>query len=314
MMLFIAINVDANFIMTKTLISIVGPTAIGKTALSIKLAQHFKTEIISADSRQFFKEMNIGTAVPSEEELRAVKHHFIQHISINDNYSVGDFERDAMSKIETIHKKNNVAIMVGGSGLYVKAVTKGLDNFPDIDKNIRTYLNKRFLEEGIEALQSELKSLDLKAYESIAIDNPQRLIRALEICIGSGQPYSSFLTNPEKSRSFKTLSIGLNAERSAIYDRINQRVDIMVNNGLVEEAKNLLKHKDLNALNTVGYKELFKYFEGEWTLDFAISEIKKNTRRFAKRQLTWFRKDKTIEWFDYTTDVTHIIEYIERNI
>ncbi len=313
-MLYTAINVDANFIMTKTLISIVGPTAIGKTALSIKLAQHFKTEIISADSRQFFKEMNIGTAVPSEEELRAAKHHFIQHISINDNYSVGDFERDAMSKIETIHKKNNVAIMVGGSGLYVKAVTKGLDNFPDIDKNIRTDLNKRFLEEGIEGLQSELKSLDHKAYESIAIDNPQRLIRALEICIGSGQPYSSFLTNPEKSRSFKTLSIGLNAERSTIYDRINQRVDIMVNNGLVEEAKNLLKHKDLNALNTVGYKELFKYFEGEWTLDFAISEIKKNTRRFAKRQLTWFRKDATIEWFDYTTDVTHIIEYIERNI
>jgi len=313
-MLYIAINADANFIMTKTLISIVGPTAIGKTALSIKLAQHFKTEIISADSRQFFKEMNIGTAVPSEEELRSAKHHFIQHISINDNYSVGDFERDAMSKIETIHKKNNVAIMVGGSGLYVKAVTKGLDNFPDIDKNIRTELNKMFLEEGIEALQSELKSLDLKAYESIAIDNPQRLIRALEICIGSGQPYSSFLTNPEKSRSFKTLSIGLNAERSTIYDRINQRVDIMVNKGLVKEAKNLLTHKDLNALNTVGYKELFKYFEGEWTLDFAISEIKKNTRRFAKRQLTWFRKDETINWFDYTTEVSSIIEYIERNI
>lgn len=313
-MLYFATNVDANYIMTKTLISIVGPTAIGKTALSIKLAQHFNTEIVSADSRQFFKEMNIGTAVPSTEEQNAAKHHFIQHISVKDNYSVGDFERDAMSKIEAIHKKNDIAIMVGGSGLYVKAVTKGLDNFPNVDESIRTELNKRLLDEGIEALQNQLKSLDFNAYQSIAIDNPQRLIRALEICIGSGQPYSSFLTNPEKSRPFKTLSIGLNAERSTIYDRINQRVDIMVKNGLLEEAKTLLKHKDLNALNTVGYKELFNYFEGEWTLDFAISEIKKNTRRFAKRQLTWFRKDETIKWFDYTTDITHIIEYIEKNI
>ena len=308
---YIAINVDANFIMTKTLISIVGPTAIGKTALSIKLAQHFKTEIISADSRQFFKEMNIGTAVPSIEEQKAAKHHFIQHISIKDNYSVGDFERDAISKITEIHKKNDVAIMVGGSGLYVKAVTKGLDNFPDVDSNTRLELNERLKNEGLEALQKQLKDLDPIAYNSIAIDNPQRLIRALEICIGTGKPYSSFLTNPEKNRNFKTISIGLDAERPIIYDRINQRVDIMVNNGLVDEAKNLLKHKDLNALNTVGYKELFKYFEGEWTLDFAISEIKKNTRRFAKRQLTWFRKDEAIAWFDYTSDINSIIKHIE---
>lgn len=309
---YIAINVDANFIMTKTLISIVGPTAIGKTALSIKLAQHFKTEIISADSRQFFKEMNIGTAVPSTEEQQAAKHHFIQHISIKDNYSVGDFERDAISKISEIHKKNDVAIMVGGSGLYVKAVTKGLDNFPDVDGNIRLELNERLKNEGLEALQKQLKDLDSIAYNSIAIDNPQRLIRALEICIGSGQPYSSFLTNAYKSRPFNTISIGLNAERPIIYERINERVDMMVNNGLVAEAKELLPYKHLNALNTVGYKELFNYFEGEWTLDFAISEIKKNTRRFAKRQLTWFRKDDTIKWFDYTCNVVQIIEYIEK--
>lgn len=308
---YIAINVDANFIMTKTLISIVGPTAIGKTALSIKLAQHFKTEIISADSRQFFKEMNIGTAVPSIEEQQAAKHHFIQHISIKDNYSVGDFERDAISKISEIHKKNDVAIMVGGSGLYVKAVTKGLDNFPDVDSNTRLELNERLKNEGLEALQKQLKDLDPIAYNSIAIDNPQRLIRALEICIGTGKPYSSFLTNPEKNRNFKTISIGLDAERSIIYDRINQRVDIMVKNGLLEEVKALLPYKHLNALNTVGYKELFKYFEGEWTLDFAISEIKKNTRRFAKRQLTWFRKDEAIAWFDYTSDINSIIKHIE---
>jgi tRNA dimethylallyltransferase len=311
MMPYIAINVDANFIMTKTLISIVGPTAIGKTALSIKLAQHFKTEIISADSRQFFKEMNIGTAVPSIEEQQATKHHFIQHISIKDNYSVGDFERDAISKISEIHKKNDVAIMVGGSGLYVKAVTKGLDNFPDVNGNIRLELNERLKNEGLEALQKQLKDLDPIAYNSIAIDNPQRLIRALEICIGTGKPYSSFLTNPEKNRNFKTISIGLDAERSIIYDRINQRVDIMVKNGLLEEVKALLPYKHLNALNTVGYKELFKYIEGEWALDFAISEIKKNTRRFAKRQLTWFRKDEAIAWFDYTSDINSIIKHIE---
>ncbi|APY07433.1 tRNA (adenosine(37)-N6)-dimethylallyltransferase MiaA [Winogradskyella sp. J14-2] len=298
--------------MTKILISIVGPTAIGKTALSIKLAQHFNTEIISADSRQFFKEMTVGTAVPSTEELNTTKHHFIQHISIKDNYSVGDFERDAISKIESIHKNNDIAIMVGGSGLYVKAVTKGLDHFPDVDKHIRTELNKRLINEGIETLQKQLKSLDFKAYQSIAIDNPQRIIRALEVCIGSGQPYSSFLTKTEKTRPFKVVTIGLSAVRSIIYDRINQRVDIMVNEGLIEEAKELLPNKHLNALNTVGYKELFNYFEGEWTLDFAISEIKKNTRRFAKRQLTWFKKDETIQWFDYTTDINNIINYLEK--
>lgn len=311
---YIAISVDANFIMTKILISIVGPTAIGKTALSIKLAQHFRTEIISADSRQFFEEMNIGTAVPSKEELQTVKHHFIQHISIKDNYSVGDFERDAISKIESIHENNDIAIMVGGSGLYVKAVTKGLDHFPDIEEHIRLELNERLELEGLKTLQNQLKELDPIAYDTIAIDNPQRLIRALEICIGTGKPYSSFLTNPEKNRNFKIISIGLDAERSIIYNRIDKRVDIMVENGLIEEAKELFKYKDLNALNTVGYKELFKYFEGEWTLDFAISEIKKNTRRFAKRQLTWFRKDESIKWFDYTPDINSIIRYIEEQL
>ncbi|WP_430467912.1 tRNA (adenosine(37)-N6)-dimethylallyltransferase MiaA [Winogradskyella ouciana] len=300
--------------MTNTLISIVGPTAIGKTALSIKLAQHFNTEIISADSRQFYKEMNIGTAVPSAEELSAVNHHFIQHKSIKDIYTVGDFERDAISAIKDIHQNNPVAAMVGGSGLYVKAVTKGLDDFPNVDANIRIELNKRFEDIGIESLQNQLKELDPVAYKTIAIDNPQRLVRALEICIGTGKPYSSFLTNPEKKRQFKTISIGLKAERQIIYDRINQRVDIMIENGLLEEAKSLLPYKNLNALNTVGYKELFQYFEGNSTLDFAISEIKKNTRRFAKRQLTWFKKDDSIAWFDYETDVNKIISYIEKQL
>ena len=300
--------------MTKTLISIVGPTAIGKTALSIKLAQYFNTQIISADSRQFYKEMNIGTAVPSEEELNAAPHHFIQHKSIKEQYSVGDFERDFISKIEDLHQKKPIVILVGGSGLYVKAVTKGLDYFPEVDDKIRAQLNKKFADEGLIQLQNQLESLDPVAYKSIAIDNPQRVIRALEICIGTNQPYSSYLTNSEKERAFKTISIGLDADRSIIYDRINERVDLMIKNGLLEEVKTLLPSKDLNALNTVGYKELFAHFEGNTTLEFAISEIKKNTRRFAKRQLTWFRKDKSIKWFDYERDVETIIQYIEAHI
>jgi len=309
-----AINVDVNYTMSNILISIVGPTAIGKTALSIKLAQHFNSEIISADSRQFYKEMNIGTAVPSAEELSAAKHHFIQHKSIKDNYNVGDFERDAISKIEQLHQKNPMVIMVGGSGLYVKAVTKGLDYFPDVDSKIRTELNKQFEEKGLSALQEQLKLLDPKAYNAIAIDNPKRVIRALEICIGTGNTYSSYLTNPEKKREFRTISIGLEAERSIIYDRINQRVDLMITNGLLEEAEALIPYNHLNALNTVGYKELFEYFKGDSTLEFAVSEIKKNTRRFAKRQLTWFRKEESITWFDYKTDSKEIIQFIEKQL
>ncbi|WP_375235829.1 tRNA (adenosine(37)-N6)-dimethylallyltransferase MiaA [Winogradskyella sp.] len=297
--------------MSKTLISIVGPTGIGKTALSVKLAEHFKTEIISSDSRQFFKEMTIGTAVPSSEELSSVRHHFIQHISINDTYNVGRFEKEAIVKLEELFKTKDVIIMVGGSGLYSNAVVNGIDDFPDIPKTIREELNLRLKTEGIKVLQSQLKALDTISFNTIAIDNPQRLIRALEICIGTGKPYSSFLSKNRVTRPFKTISIGVKAEREIIYERINRRVDIMVESGLVNEAKSLLPHKYLNALNTVGYKELFKYLEGEWTLEFAISEIKKNTRRFAKRQLTWYRKDESIMWFDYLEDVNQIISYIE---
>ena len=308
------INVAVNCTMTNFLISIVGPTAIGKTALSIKLAQYFNSEIISADSRQFYKELSIGTAVPTVEELNAASHHFIQHKSIQENYSVGDFEREAIIKIKELHQKNPIVFMVGGSGLYVKAVTKGLDYFPEVDASIRTKLNLQLENNGLTHLQEDLKNLDPEAYKTIAIDNPKRVIRALEICIGTGKPYSSFLTNPEKKRDFKTISIGLNAERSVIYDRINQRVDIMIANGLLDEAKTLLPFKHLNALNTVGYKELFEYFEGNSTLEFAISEIKKNTRRFAKRQLTWFRKDDSINWFDYETDVNEIIDFVNAEL
>lgn len=300
--------------MSKYLISIIGPTAIGKTRLSIKLAQHFNTEIVSADSRQFFKEMQIGTAAPTPHELRAAKHHFIHHKSIHDDYNVGAFERDAINLLNTLFKKHDVVIMVGGSGLYVDAVVNGLDDFPDVDGSVRDALNTDLEEKGLPHLQEKLKVLDPISYNSIAIDNPHRVIRALEICIGTGQPYSSFLNKEKDKRKFKTISIGLSAERSTIYKRIEQRVDMMVDEGLLDEAKSLIPNKYLNALNTVGYKELFNYFEGEWTLDFAISEIKKNTRRFAKRQLTWFRKKEGTLWFDYLTPSKAIIDAVNEKI
>ncbi|AXG70986.1 tRNA dimethylallyltransferase [Kordia sp. SMS9] len=297
--------------MTKTLISVVGATAIGKTALSIKLAQHFQTEIISCDSRQFFKEMQLGTAVPSDEELHAAPHHFIQHVSIFDSYNVGQFERDAIAKLDALFEKHNIVIMVGGSGLYVDAVVKGLDEFPKVDSNIRTQLNAQLAKEGIASLQQQLKVLDPVYYERVALENPHRLIRALEICIGSGKPYSSFLKDTSASRSFKTIKVGLTADREIVYDRINRRVDMMMQEGLLEEAKVLHPHKTLNALQTVGYRELFEYLDGNWTLEFAVSEIKKNTRRFAKRQGTWFRRDEHTLWFDYEEDINTIIEKVD---
>lgn len=298
----------------KYLISIVGPTAIGKTRLSIKLAQHFKTEILSADSRQFYKEMQIGTAAPTKEELSQAKHHFIHNKSIEDNYNVGAFEKDAIKTLDNLFKKHDIVIMVGGSGLYVDAVTKGLDYFPEIDKSIREKLNLELAENGLQKLQLQLKTLDLKAYNTIAIDNPQRVIRALEICLGSGKPYSSFLNKDKNKRIFKTITIGLTAERETIYNRINKRVDIMMSQGQLEEVKSLINKQHLNALNTVGYKEFFNYFNGEWTLDFAIQELKKNTRRFAKRQLTWFKRDPNTLWFDYQTSVDNIISSIKSKL
>ena len=296
------------------LIAIIGPTAIGKTDLSIKLAKHFQTEIISADSRQFYKEMSIGTAVPSTEELAQAKHHFIQHISVTNSYTVGDFEKEALNKLDELFNTHEVAIMVGGSGLYVDAVTKGLDDFPEIDTQIRTKLNEELHSKGLVYLQEQLKELDIEAFQTIAIDNPRRVIRALEVCLQTKKPYSSFLRKKENKRPFNTVYIGLTADREIIYNRINQRVDNMIQDGLLEEVETLLSKQGLNALETVGYKELFSYFNKEWPLDFAISEIKKNTRRFAKRQLTWYRKNESVKWFDYLTPVEEITTYINKTI
>lgn len=298
----------------KYLISVVGPTAIGKTSLAISLAKHYKTEIVSADSRQFFKEMQIGTAIPSNKELAAVPHHFIQHKSIFESYSVGDFEKEAIALLSNLFKKHDCVIMVGGSGLYVDAVTKGIDEFPEVDPGVREELNKKLNENGIVELQNQLKLLDETHFAKIDIKNPHRLIRALEVCIGSGQPYSSFLNKKKIKRPFKTITIGLKADRQVIYDRIDQRVDIMIKEGLLKEARTLYPHRALNALQTVGYKELFNYFDGQWDLDFAISEIKKNTRRFAKRQLTWYRKNENLIWFDYDEDKANIFKTIDEQI
>jgi tRNA dimethylallyltransferase len=300
--------------MEKTVISVVGPTAIGKTKLAIAIAQEYNTEIISADSRQFFKEMNIGTAVPSPEELAAAPHHFIQHKSILEPYSVGDFERDAIAKLESLFETKDIVVLVGGSGLYVDAVTKGLDHFPKVDAAIRPRLNQELATEGIAVLQNRLKELDPEYFNKVDIQNPHRLVRALEICIGTGKPYSSFLNKDKNKRPFKTITLGIEAEREMIYERINQRVDLMVDAGLIDEVKSLIEHKALNALQTVGYKELFNYFEGLWQLDFAISEIKKNTRRFAKRQLTWFRRATETIWVDFDEEITVIIDKIETEI
>lgn len=296
---------------THVLISIVGPTAIGKTALSIQLANYFNTEIISADSRQFYKEMQIGTAAPSKKELSAAKHHFIHHKSVQDNYNVGAFEKDALTTLNTLFQKHKVVIMVGGSGLYVDAVTKGLDDFPEVDSSIRDALNTQLETEGLPYLQNQLKDLDEVSYNKLAIDNPKRVIRALEICLGTQKPYSSFLNKKNTERNFKVITIGLDAERETIYQRINQRVDIMMEEGLLNEVENLIHFKNLNALNTVGYKEIFNYLEGLWTLDFAVSEIKKNSRRFAKRQLTWFKRDANTYWFNYFEPLNNIIKICE---
>lgn len=293
----------------KHLISISGPTAIGKTELAIFLAEQLATEIISCDSRQFYKEMRVGTAVPTQTELNKIPHHFIQHLSIFDNYSVGDFERDALKKIEELFKIHDTIIMVGGSGLYEKAVTEGLDNFPEVDPSIRDKLNSEWKEFGLENLQKELEEVDIDYYNEVDLKNPIRIIRALEVYRSSGKPFSSFRIQNKKKRDFKTIKISLDLPREEIYERINRRVNVMMNEGLLKEAMELFPHKHLNSLQTVGYRELFSFFEGEINLETAIEEIKKNTRRYSKRQLTWNRKDKNMEWFS-PKEKNKILNYI----
>lgn len=280
----------------KKLIILLGPTGVGKTELSLQMAEELGTEIISCDSRQMYREMKIGTAAPTEEELKRVPHHFIGHLSIHDYYSCGRFEIDALAKCNELFQSHDTVIMTGGSMLYIDAVCKGIDDIPNIDEELRQSLLERYQNEGIENIRQELKILDPDYYKIVDLQNHKRIIHALEVCIQSGKPYSSFRSESVKKRPFTIEKIGLNRPREVLYDRINKRVDIMMENGLLEEAKSLYPFKRLNALNTVGYKELFNYFDGIWTLDFAIQMIKQNSRRYAKKQLTWFNRDSEITW------------------
>jgi tRNA dimethylallyltransferase len=283
---------------TKTLIVIAGPTASGKTAAGISLAQSFNTVVVSADSRQFFSEMSIGTAKPTESELTAVPHYFINSHSITESFSVGDFERQCLALLDELFKEKNIVILAGGSGLYIKAITEGFDDLPIADPDIRNRLNTELALNGIIGLQERLKATDPVYYNEVDINNPQRVIRALEVYESTGNPISYYRKAAVNKRPFHIIKLGLDMPREQLYARINQRVDGMVTDGLVDEVRNLIPYRHLNALNTVGYSELFEYFEGKTDLVTAIAAIKQNTRRFAKRQLTWFRKDKDIIWFD----------------
>jgi len=283
---------------TKKVIFIVGPTAIGKTALSMKLAQHFKTEIISCDSRQFYKELLIGSAPPSPKELEEVQHHFIHNLSISQSYNAGKYEIDAINKITEIHKTNDCVIVVGGSGFYADAISKGLDKMPKIAEKTREKLNSDLKERGLEWLQDKVKNIDPEFYNSCDIKNPQRLLRCLEVFTETGKKLTSFKTKKNKKRPFDIIKIGLNMDREKLYSKINKRVDFMMECGLLEEVLSLIDFQGLNSLQTVGYKEIFSFINNECTLQEAVEKIKQNTRRFAKRQLTWFKKDKEVNWFE----------------
>lgn len=301
----------------KNLISVVGPTGIGKTRLAIDLAKHFDTEIVSCDSRQFFKEMKIGTASPSEEELAEAPHHFIGNLSVEDYYSIGQYEEDALKKLSQLFEKYDTVILVGGSMMYEKAVIEGLNDLPEADEEHQIKLQEIFENEGIEKLQQMLQELDPEYFSVVDIHNHRRLLRAIDVIWQTDKKYSELIAVSQDSRDFNTIRIGIEAPREELYDRINRRVDIMMQKGLLEEAKSLEKFKHLTALNTVGYAELFKYFDGEWDLDFAVSEIKKNSRRYAKRQLTWYRKADDIHYLPLgysKEDFNGLIEYINQQI
>lgn len=281
----------------KYLICISGPTAVGKTAAAIELALHYRTEIISSDSRQFYKEMSIGTAKPSEEELQMVPHHFVGHIPVTQTYSAGDFERDVLKKLDELFVSHDVVIMVGGSGLYSKAVYEGLHTLPGADEDLRAELNQLYRDEGLEALQNRLRQTDEAAYEMAEIQNPQRVMRAIEISLAKQKGFDMDATPPDP-RNFNTIHLVLNLPRAILYDRINKRVDAMMQKGLIDEVKSLTAYRNEYALRTVGYKEIFDYLDGKLTLEKAVDLIKQHTRNFAKRQLTWFKKEEPDHWFE----------------
>ena len=283
--------------MPHTLIVLIGPTGVGKTELSLSIAEHFQTCIISSDSRQLYADLKIGTAAPTSEQLKRVPHHFVGTLELTDYYSAAQYETEVMTKLEELFKKNDVVVLTGGSMMYVDAICKGIDDIPTVDKETRETMLRHYEEEGLEKLCSELKLLDPEYYQIVDLKNPKRVIHALEICYMTGKTYTSFRTQSTKKRPFHIIKIGLTRNREELYDRINRRVDEMMEEGLLEEAKGVYPYKHLNSLNTVGYKEMFMYLDGEWTLDFAIEKIKQNSRIYSRKQMTWYRRDEDIRWF-----------------
>lgn len=291
------------------LITVAGPTAVGKTELCIKLAQQLETEIISADSRQLYREMHIGTAKPTKEELKMAKHHFIDSHSIHTPYNAGDYEREALQLIGQLFKQKKTLILTGGSGLYINAVIEGMADIPEVGEDVRIKLNQRLADDGLDVLVRELKELDPEYYEEVDLKNPQRVTRALEVCIGTGRKYSELRSQPPAKRNFEVIKIGLNRPRAELYERINERMDIMIGQGLFKEAEQLYPFRQHAALQTVGYKEIFDYMDGKYDREEAVRLLKRNTRRYAKRQLTWFGKDEGIRWF-HPDELENIILYV----
>lgn len=296
-----------------TLLVILGPTGVGKTNISLNLAEQLGCPIVSCDSRQFYKELKIGTAAPTEEQLRRVKHYFIGTHSIHDEYSAGQYEKDAIQLLDELFEKHRIVMLVGGSMMYIDAVCNGMDDIPDVDAGTRAYWQKQYADLGLGFIQSELKRLDSVHFEKVDILNPKRILHALEICSITGEPYSRLRTGQRKLRNFNILKIGLNRPRPELYERINKRVDEMMFEGLLQEAEAFYQFKTLNTLNTVGYKELYEYMDGNWTLDFAINMIKQDSRRYAKRQMTWFNRDKEIMWF-HPDELEQKMELVIQNI
>lgn len=296
-----------------TLIVLIGPTGIGKTDLSLNIAEHYNTEIISADSRQLYADLKIGTAAPTPEQLARVKHHFVGTLQLTDYYSAAQYEAEVMKKLDELFKKHSVIVLTGGSMMYVDAVCKGIDDIPTVDEETRKTLMQHYENVGLERLCAELKILDPEYYDIVDKKNPKRVIHALEICYMTGQTYTSFRTSQTKERPFNIIKVGLRREREELYARINKRVDIMMEDGLLEEAKSVYQYKDLNSLNTVGYKEMFKYLDGEWELPFAIEKIKQNSRIYSRKQVTWFKRDTDITWF-HPDDTDNIMSFIEERL
>lgn len=294
----------------KTLIVLIGPTGVGKTDLSIKIAEKYGSPIISADSRQLYSDLKIGTAAPTEEYLKRVKHYFVGTLKLTDYYSAAQYESEVISLLEELFKTNDTILLTGGSMMYIDAICKGIDDIPTVDNETRQMMMEKYEKEGLERLCAELKLLDPEYYSIVDLKNPKRVIHALEICYMTGKSYTSFRTGNRKQRPFDIIKIGLCRDREELYDRINKRVDIMINDGLVDEVKSVYQYKNLNSLNTVGYKEIIQYLEGNCTLEFAIEKIKQNSRIYSRKQMTWFKRDNDIKWFHPDRE-DEIMEYIE---